>query len=803
MWNMRLRFWGKPRTRRWIRSGVLFGLALGFGFSAADTASAQQQALVSNLGQADFRSPSYIASGFGAIDNTQQFTTGSNPLGYKLNSVDIEFSRFDTGFTYTVKIHNNSNGKPGTVVGTLTKPTFSTFTTDKVLTFSASGSGLSLAANTSYFIVIDITGAIGTRIAGVRVTTSRSEDSGGAAGWSLADMHLFRLNIAGSTWTNNFVRSTLKIRINGSLILPTVTVASVASPISEGAAARFTVSRSGATTAALTVGLRVDEESASGQDYVDADDEGLKSFTIPAGSSSAVFSVSTEDDDIVGNDGEVTLTVAKDASYKVGDASSAAVAVNNNDVQMSLSVSNLRVSENGGSASYDLTVAGNRQHDVTVSASLNGVHSDAIELSQTTHSYLANATSGVTTSSVTVTMKDGADEPLLFRNRSVTVTYAATSDDLRYNGKSASLDVVVADASVVDAFEPFGYEARPGNEGVRRRHPTPMSAFWFLRRDTLVVDKMNYAIAVSNRPVGAPVTVTATVADFTKAGLSYTRNGVPQASLTFRFADAAPATDGCPSGRGPSNAAEGADGPWECWRRVWIVRKLPAEMSGCVEIEHTASGGGVRSTTTDQIGTVRAQLISSQWRPRLPMPCPTVELNTVELNTEPNTPDTEPNAPDVESQSSPAMSPPDTPALEAFTQATSVLPVAESTKEPLTIIDDDSAAGAAIWMRDRSARETRGRIRFNLRLNQPVPHPVRVCVKTRNTKPVSARAGRDYEPLRTQVRFRPGETLKRIYVNIHDDSRREGSETFELVLSCAHGASVADGLAVGTIKDND
>ena len=71
-----------------------------------------QQALVSNIGQADFVSPSPIASSLGGIDHAQQFTTGGNSRGYRLNSVEIEFARLDAGIPFSVSIRANASGAP-------------------------------------------------------------------------------------------------------------------------------------------------------------------------------------------------------------------------------------------------------------------------------------------------------------------------------------------------------------------------------------------------------------------------------------------------------------------------------------------------------------------------------------------------------------------------------------------------------------------------------------------------------------------------------------------------------------------
>ena len=100
-------------------------------------------------------------------------------------------------------------------------------------------------------------------------------------------------------------------------------------------------------------------------------------------------------------------------------------------------------------------------------------------------------------------------------------------------------------------------------------------------------------------------------------------------------------------------------------------------------------------------------------------------------------------------------------------------------------------------------------MRFTVRLSAPQPHQVRVMAKTRNASPASARGGRritaqrDYLRARLQADFYPGQTVAHLWVQIVDDSREESDETFELVLYEPQGAEIEDGLAVGTIVDDD
>ena len=124
--------------------------------------------------------------------------------------------------------------------------------------------------------------------------------------------------------------------------------------------------------------------------------------------------------------------------------------------------------------------------------------------------------------------------------------------------------------------------------------------------------------------------------------------------------------------------------------------------------------------------------------------------------------------------------------------------------------DDVPSTVPALWVADSTAKEG-GRLPvmpFTVRLTPAAQgparaHPVRVHVSTRPSTPVSAEPGQDYAPGSSDLTFQVGETEKVVWIRIYDDSHDEGSETFEVVLSNARGAAIGDGVAVGTITNDD
>ncbi len=128
----------------------------------------------------------------------------------------------------------------------------------------------------------------------------------------------------------------------------------------------------------------------------------------------------------------------------------------------------------------------------------------------------------------------------------------------------------------------------------------------------------------------------------------------------------------------------------------------------------------------------------------------------------------------------------------------------------MAVSDDDAAAtGPVLSVDDATERESGQRygnslMEFTVRLSAAAAQTVRVRASTRVSSPVSARPKEDYWPLRPElVKFYPGQTSKQVYILIFNDSHDEDPETFEVVLSDADGATIGDGVAVGTIVNDD
>ena len=110
--------------------------------------------------------------------------------------------------------------------------------------------------------------------------------------------------------------------------LPTVTVAATDAAASEAGLGqgKFTITRTGATTNALTVHVGLGG-TATAADYAAI----AATLTIPAGSASATVTVTPVDDTAAEGSETVVLTIAADAAYSVGNPASATVTIADND----------------------------------------------------------------------------------------------------------------------------------------------------------------------------------------------------------------------------------------------------------------------------------------------------------------------------------------------------------------------------------------------------------------------------------------------------------------------------------------
>ena len=290
--------------RTWNTSGAWTSFSQSRKMTIHGTAveTVETETFVANTGQADAGSVNL------SNDIAQAFTTGSNSFGYSLRSVDVRFNAIQSGFSssdLTASIHAASGGSPGSSLGTLTNPaSFPASTSDQTLTFTSAG--IDLAANTSYFLVIDMSVSRGS--SSLDYTSSDSEDSGGLPGWSISHNYLDRPVASTGGW-GNAPNESLQISLDGvSKPRPPRVSILGGGAVTEGVSASFTLRAVPAPTADLPVSVTVTTTGDFGFGALPT------SVTIPD-SGTATLEIPTTNDGVDEAHGSVTVTLVDGSDY--------------------------------------------------------------------------------------------------------------------------------------------------------------------------------------------------------------------------------------------------------------------------------------------------------------------------------------------------------------------------------------------------------------------------------------------------------------------------------------------------------
>ena len=547
---------------------------------------------------------------------------------------------------------------------------------------------------------------------------------------------------------------------------PEVTISAGTSPVTEGGDAVFTLTATPAPAADLSVSVTV---ATDGDWGVTA---GSRTVTIPT-TGSATLTLATTDDATDEPDGSVTATVQAGSGYTVGSAGSGTVAVSDDDVPppvVTLAAKAASVSE-GGDAVFTLTASPAPVADLPVSVTVAADGAYGITAGTQTVTI-------PTTGSATLTLAttdDATDEP----DGSVTVT---VTDGSGYTaGDPASGTVAVRDDDVPAVTVSAGSEVTEGGDAVFTLTASPAPAADLAVSVSVATDG-DYGIAAGNRTVTIPTTGSATLTLATtddsadepdgsvtatvQAGSGYTVGAAGSGTVAVRDDDLPPPVVTIAANAG--SVTEGGDAVFT----LTADRAPDADLTVTLAVSETGDGDHVAASDEGPATMV------------IPKDATEAVFTLATVNDDADEPD---GAAVV--------------TVEAGTGYTAGDPASASVE----VKDDDVATASALSVGDSTAKEGARLpiMPFTVRLSSPAPGPVRVYVSTRPSTPVSAEPGKDYAPGSYDLTFRVGETEKQVWIRIYDDSHDEGSETFEVVLSNAKGAAIADGVAVGTIVNDD
>ena len=552
---------------------------------------------------------------------------------------------------------------------------------------------------------------------------------------------------------------------------PAITVTADAASVTEGGDAVYTLTASPAPAADLSVSVTV---ASDGDWGVTA---GSRTVTIPA-TGSATLTLATTDDSADEPDGSLTVTVADGSGWTAGDPASGGVTVRDDDAPtlatpvVTLSAGSA-VTE-GGDAVFTLTATPAPAADlpVTVTVATDGDWGVTAGSRTVTIPTTGSATMALATAD------DSADEP----DGSVTATVQAGSG---YTvGASASGSVAVRDDDLPPPVVALsaGSAVTEGGDAVFTLTATPAPAADLPVTVTVATDG-DWGVTPGSRTVTVPTSGSATLTLSTtddatdepdgsvtatvQAGSGYTVGASASGTVAVRDDDLPP-----PVVTVAANAAsvtEGGDAVFT----LTADRAPDSDVTVTLAVSETGDGDHVAAADEGPATLV------------IPKGATEAAFAVATVNDDVDEPDGTATV-----------------AVTACAGCTAGDPASAS----VTVKDDDLALTApALSVGDSTAREGARLpvMPFTVRLSPAAPGPVRVHVSTRPSTPVSARPGQDYAPGSSDLTFRAGETEKVVWIRIYDDSHDEGAETFEVVLSKAEGAVIGDGVAVGTITNDD
>ena len=321
--------------------------------------------------------------------------------------------------------------------------------------------------------------------------------------------------------------------------------------VTEGGGASFTVNADPAPTARLTVNVEV-FDGLSGQDFVAASQEGVRTVTLNAGATSTTFTVLTVDDNTDEDDGAVQVFVNDGTGYNAGQGS--VVTVRDNDgpapPSASFAAESSSVAEDGGT------------------------HNVPVNLSQ------AAPSGGLTLSynvSGTATAGSGYDFTIQ-GSGSLTIPAGTTTADIPVVINDDSTDEN-AETVILTLTSGTGYRlgsTRVHTLTITDNDAPPATPGLVISRSTLRVSEGgtgSYMVSLATEPTG---TVTVNIAS------NNTDVTVSPAPLTFH--------------------ASGGSSPWNTAQTVTVSAGQDNDATDdSATLTHTASGGGYDSVATASV----------------------------------------------------------------------------------------------------------------------------------------------------------------------------------------------------------
>ncbi len=558
--------------------------------------------------------------------------------------------------------------------------------------------------------------------------------------------------------------ATLTVADNDDTIndeLPVVTVTSGGN-VTEGESAEFTLTRDGVTTEALPVTFSVSDPGSA------LTNAAPTSATIPANQTTVTVALTTEDDNIDEPDATLTLTLTDGDAYDLGSDRAATLTVQDNDDTPELTVADASASEDANLV-FELTLNPASSQEVTVNYAITADTAQAADYTGTTSGSVTFAP-GDTTKDVTLELVDDAlDEP----DETVTLTLSGPTG-------TASIADATATGTITDNDLPVVTVAAGGDitEGADAEFTLTRAS-----QDTGKALSVTFSVSDPGSALTAAAPTAATIpANQTTATVALATEDdnidEPDATLTLTL------TDGAAYDLGSDRAATltVADNDDTTNDELPVVTVTSGgNVTEGESVEFTLTRDGVTTEALPVTFSVSGGGSALNDDPPTSATIPANETTaTVTLATEDDNID-EPDA-------TLTLTLTDGDAYDLGSDRTATLTVQDNDDTPELTVADASASEDANLV-------------FELTLNPASSGTVTVNYAI---TPDTAQTA-DYTGTTSgALTFAPGDTVKKVTLNLVDDAAAEPDETVTLTLSGLTGtASIADGAATGTITDND
>ena len=743
---------------------------------------ASPQALMAQMATTFVKNNSQSEGAFSVFsrDMAQGFTAGDNAAGYTLTRATIYVNHAPGSNpipVFTVGVWSESSGRPDRLLQSLTPPASNTQGGNVYST-----TGLYLAPNTDYFIVVDVsTDGAEYRWIG---TSSDDEDANKTlSGWSIYDHANYRSDSASTGAFSSTTTAAQHLRLDGvvNTALPTPAFGIVDASAEEGDSATFRVTLSPAATEEVTVNYAT--SVASGDTAVQADFTANNgTLTFAAGDTTESFTVATVEDTAAESDETFTVTLssvspAGAATLPVDPTAMGTITDDDTQPMLSISVDNASIAEAAGTSTVTISTGSGPTFatEQTISLALAGSATKGSDYGISSES-LTLAAGATSTTALVTAMQDNYDDDaetiiITASNGGDTIgtsTVTITDDDnaptfsLSVNDSSPSetgegttaLTVRVGGGSVFESDQVFNFElsgtATLWDDYTFDNQRLSLPANFSERFTVLKVIDDNYdddaetvVIAVTHE--GTTVAnATITIGDDDNA---------PVLSVAVNNASIAEA-----AGASTLTVSTGSGSTFEDDQTIALAR------SGTAMVGDDYTMGSISLTLPAGVGHVASEVATT--------------ITAVQDRID---------------------EPDETILIDADRVTGSSTSVDVGTRQTVTITDDDQAA---LTIADAAANEGDD-ITFTVTLDPVSSREVTVGYATSVASGDTA-VQADFTANSGTLTFAAGDSSKTFTVATAEETTLESDETFTVTLSGASGATLpSDATATGTITDDD